>query len=242
MGWGNLRDRAGWPESTGIATRISAVNIAWVLILLAGCASAPYRQLDDTSASIEAFVRQSTPVSIADAFSGKHAVVLSTLKSDLAVSPSRTPLIEFAGYRSLAIPVVIDVRSAATVAIQSYVIRTSDGRPFMFYPILSVVADDGSVVATLKPKYEFDFDGKVLTNTFAVPANARRLLVHSSPEYFGYSFAQLSNSGVKAGSFAGAAGVVGGVAAGALEMALRERTEVGDVKLGPGGVISIRHE
>jgi hypothetical protein len=237
-----LRDRAGWSELTGKAIRISAVNIAWILLLLGGCASAPYRQLDDTSASIEAFVRQSTPVSITDAFFGKHAIALSTLKSDLAVSPSRTPLIEFAGYRSLAVPVVNDARSATSVTIESYVIRTSDGRPFMFYPILSVVADDGSVVETLKPKYEFDFDGKVLTNTFAVAANARRFLVHSSPEYFGYSFSQLSTSGVKPGSFAGAAGVVGAVAASALELALRERTEERDVKLGPAGVISIRHE
>ena len=67
--------------------------------------------------------------------------------------------------------------------IYSFVVRESDGKYKLFYPVVSVLDAAGAIANTIKPRHEFKFAGAVLNNEFELPAGATRLVIHTRKEY-----------------------------------------------------------
>lgn len=82
-----------------------------------------------------------------------------------------------------------------TLKVRSYVVGGTDGTHVMLYPLVSLVDADFRPDATLKPKYEFVFDGTTLLNEFELPADAKRLLIHTDAQYFRGEFVARTHLG-----------------------------------------------
>jgi hypothetical protein len=139
----------------------------------------------------------------------------------------------------LVVPVINSGGEPANLRISSSIVRYSDGAHVLFYPVVSLVNGNFEVFATIKPKYEFAFDGKTLLNEFQIPAGVNRLLVHTDPEYFKGEFTGSVYSELGAREKAYAAGaVLGGLVGVAIVRAATDRN-LQEFVFGEVGVVSI---
>lgn len=180
----------------------------------------------------------SKAITIADAFQ-KPTEIADNATSFQTIAPGQTPFVKLKDEELLAIPVVVTASNTRTAVIRSYVTRLPSGEHVLFYPLLTVIGDDFSIQQTLKPKYEFAFEGTRLVNEFELPKGASRFLVHTSPEYFRSSFTGITSTGSSpSGGAYGVAGALGG-AVGALILHLATTGESHEFRFGELGNLEI---
>ena len=213
--------------------RSSAFATALLSILVSGCASPmPVAPLAATATAVR-------PTTVPEAFREATTQLSSGASRRLSVFPGRVPQVDLGGEQLLVVPVALDPSRAHTVFVKSYVTRAADGSHVLFYPLVSLVDSDFQVRETLKPKYEFAFEGARLLNEFAVPPGVARAIVHTDPQYFRGSFEGSSSTGTNPGAGTGAAvGALGGLV-GALLLHAATVGEQADFRLGELGVIEI---
>jgi len=188
-------------------------------LLLLGCAVAQFAAAGSTDKPEDA---PPASVSIRDAFS-TNARGVDTQGTRYTMQPELAPLVDIQGESLLAIPIIADASRAYTLTVHSFVVRLSRDEYVLYYPLVSLINADHQVQATLKPRYEFSFEGNVMHNEFAIPAGASWLLVHTSAEFYRSDFV---GSTSKRGSRGGAAAsFVGGAIGGAIVMSLAQGKE-----------------
>ena len=145
--------------------------------------------LAETTARIE----NSSAMSVREAFRSSQVLKAGSFGRTVELLPDAAPVVVIDQAKTLSAPFVLDSRGSGRLVVKSY--PTSVGNAgSLFYPIVSIVDDDYSIRATLKPKYEFNFASNTLTNEFTLPPNARFILIHTSPEYFKYSFGETAGN------------------------------------------------
>ena len=148
----------------------------------------------------------------------------------VANQPRGTPAVRNARYLSSLVPLawrwIPHDEACADFTrntVLSFVVQLSRDEYVLYYPLVSLINAEYQVQATLKPRYEFGFEGNVLHNEFAIPAGASWLLVHTSAEFYRSDFV---GSTSKRGSGGGAAAsFVGGAIGGAIVMSLAQGKE-----------------
>lgn len=89
---------------------------------------------------------------------------------------------------NVAVLPVLNEAGLRELTVRSFVVRDAGGKFKLFYPVVSVVDEAGAVLQTLRPRFEFRFENAVLTNEFAIPEGAARLLVHTRKEFYESEF------------------------------------------------------
>jgi hypothetical protein len=184
--------------------------LLWGLMsLTAGCASNTQR--DELSlAATTSRIENSSAMSVSETFRSSQVLKAGSFGNAVELSPGAVPVVAVGQAKTLSAPFVLDSQGSGRLVIKSYPTKVGNERS-LFYPIVSIVDNDYSIRATLKPKYEFDFAKNTLTNEFSLPPNTRLILIHTSPEYFKHSFGEIAGNRNVSG-----AAVVGGVIGGAL--------------------------
>jgi hypothetical protein len=176
-----------------------------------------------------------SPMSIREAFA-TNASGISAKGTRHTMQPQAAPLVDVAGEALLAIPIIADASNGYTLSVHSFVVRISRDEYVLYYPLVSLISADYQVLQTLKPRYEFRFEGNVLNNEFTIPAGASWLLVHTSAEFYRSDFVgSTSKRGTRGG---GVAALAGGPIGGAIAMSLVEGKEH-PFRFGEIGLIAI---
>jgi hypothetical protein len=191
-----------------------------------------------TARSADNEVAPPKPMSIREAFSTSASGV-SSKGTRHSMQPGAAPLVDVNGEALLAIPIVADASTAYTLTIHSSVMRLGRDEYVLYYPLVSLINADHQVQQTLKPRYEFSFEGNILSNEFSIPAGASWLLVHTSAEFFRSDFVGSTSRGGSRGG--GAAALLGGAIGGAIVMTLAQGKER-PFRFGEIGLIAIARE
>lgn len=171
-------------------TKLSAGLLVAITLLMTGCqvnkrVKSPMSLADANSAYTQ---REATPLS--DTSFCDNAMALSSAQNkQLSMLPGQTLLLDFGEYQSPARVIEIDA-GVHELAIESYVSSHKSDNAFLFYPVITALDAQRSVLGLVKPRYEFEFNDNVLSNHFSLPAATRYILIHTSPEYLGMSFSQ----------------------------------------------------
>jgi hypothetical protein len=158
-------------------------------LVVAGCATAPQRRELGADNKAATSSLELPTLSTNEAIRSPRSKKMSQTKAELYIKPaSDAMLVDFGGYRSLAIVLEDDVPSASVIKVKSYLAKTSNGGLTLFYPLLTLVDEHGKIIRTIKPKYEFRFDKDTLINEFVLSESSKYIFVHTSPEFAQYSF------------------------------------------------------
>jgi hypothetical protein len=88
----------------------------------------------------------------------------------------------------VAIPVCTNSSNGKKLNINSYVVSSSSGERYLYYPVVSLVNEKNEVTETIMPTYEFKFKNNVLTNEIIIPPGVSKYIIHTIPNVTDYSF------------------------------------------------------
>lgn len=212
-----------------------------VMTSLFGCAADEHKTLNMTSAQMNTVQMSLSVISPRDAIVRPNIKKLSASNVDISIAPPDAQKVNFGTYDSLSIAIENDVPNAATLIVRSHVVRTSDGKLVLFYPILSILDSSGAIINTIKPQYEFAFSKDILTNEFILPQSVKYFLIHTAPEFAQYTFLDPQSVNPTPGIFRSIVKAQGGLI-GALATDTEKPNKTEDFNLGGGGVINVQYK
>lgn len=188
------------PQSFGSVgfRRIGAASLVWLATLAFQAPMASARDAESADA----------PITVRAAFDSADGVKQGK-SVHYRIDTGRTALVDIGGRPLRAIALVTDSPTPFTLIVRSTVVRLSRKDFVLFYPLVTLVAEDFTVGEPLRPRFEFAFARNELTNEFTIPAGTLRLLVHSAPEFFDSDFT--SSTALRGGDSVAAAGFFLGV-------------------------------